>query len=84
MCSSQSSGAVLPPDRALPQGHAPPGRLVRQNQRRVGDPAGVAAAHQTSGQRAVWRGLDGYVLLAMVGHHRVKPTICIFVLIDKG
>lgn len=42
---SQGSRAVLPPDRALPQRHASPDRPVRQNQRRVGDTAGVAAAH---------------------------------------
>lgn len=53
-------GAVLSLGGALPQRDAPPHRPVRQNQRRVGDPPGVTAAHQASGEWAVWGGLDGY------------------------
>lgn len=59
--NSQGCRAVLPADRAVPQRHAPPDRPVRQNQRRVGDPAGVAAAHQAPRQRPVWRSVDGCV-----------------------
>lgn len=59
--SSQGCRAVLPSDRTVPQRHASSNWPVRQNQRCVGDPAGVAATHQTSRQRPVWRGLDGCV-----------------------
>lgn len=82
-CSSQGCRAVLPADRAVPQRYASSHRPVRQNQRRVGDPAGVAAAHQTSGQWPVWRSLDGCVFLRAlmffgplwdsVGKRRARP-----------
>lgn len=45
---------------SLPQRDASAGWPLRQNQRRVGDPTGIAAAHQASWERAVWGGLDGY------------------------
>lgn len=53
---------------SLPQRDAPPRRPVRQNQRCVGDPAGVIAAHQASWEWAVWGGLDGY------GSSRLQKT----------
>lgn len=55
-----SRGTVLLLGGPLPQRDAPPLRPVRQNQRCVGDPQRVAAAHQASWERAVWGGLDGY------------------------
>lgn len=42
---SQGCRPVLQTDRAVPQRHASSDRPVCQNQRRVGDPAGVAAAY---------------------------------------
>lgn len=57
---------------ALPQGDAPPHRPLRQNQRRVGDPTGVAAADQASWEWAVWGGLDGYGS-ARLRHRVEKP-----------
>lgn len=55
-----SRGALLSLGGSLPQRDAPPRWPVCQNQRCVGDPAGVAAADQASWERAVWGGLDGY------------------------
>lgn len=55
-----SRRALLSLGGSLPQRDAPPRRPIRQNQRRVGDPARGAATHQASGERAVWGGLDGY------------------------
>ncbi len=55
-----SCWSLLPFGCSLPQRDAPPRRPVRQNQRCVGDPTGITATHQASGERAVWGGLDGY------------------------
>lgn len=84
---SQGCRSVLPTDRAVPQRHASSDWPVCQNQRRVGDPAGVVAAHQTSRQRPVWRGLDGCVsswrrLLAQMNNWTAvsgvaKHTVCV-------
>lgn len=63
-----SCWALLSLGGSLPQRDAPPRRPVRQNQRRVGDPTGVAAADQAPWERAVWGGLDGY------GSSRLRRT----------
>ena len=55
-----SGWALLSLGGSLPQRNASSRWPVCQNQRCVGNPAGVTAAHQAAWERAVWGGLDGY------------------------